>query len=190
MTWDYVAWRASFNTSDGAALCCGSSIHLRPLQLEDTDEILRWRNQPFVRSHFIYQQDFTRAGHLHWFGEQLLSGSAMQFLIVANADERHLGSIYLRDIDWMHQKAEFGIFLWSVEDAGHGIGTEAARLLLRYAFDSLHLHRVYLRVFADNARAIAAYQKAGFQMEGRLRESVCIDGQYRDLLLMAAVTER
>ena len=190
MTWDYLAWRASFDTSDGAKLCCGSSVHLQPLQLEDTDEILCWRNQPFVRSHFIYQQDFTRSGHLRWFGEQLLSGGAMQFLIVANADERHLGSTYLRESDWRHQKAEFGMLLGAAEEAGPGIGTEAAHLLLRYAFDGLHLHRVYLRVFADNARAIAAYQKAGFQMEGRLRESVCIDGQYRDLLLMAAVAER
>ena len=43
----------------------------------------------------------------------------MQFLIVANADERHLGSTYLRDIDWRHQKAEFGIFLGAAEEAGH-----------------------------------------------------------------------
>lgn len=183
MTWDYLSWRASCMQADA---CRSKHIHFRPLALEDTDEIIAWRNSAFVRQHFIYQQPFTRDGHLRWFAEQLLSGRAVQFLVCANDDGRHLGSVYLRDIDRTHGKAELGIFLGETA-CGHSINTEAVRLLVRYAFEELHLHRVYLRVFADNARAIAAYQKAGFAVEGRLRDSVGMDGTYRDLLLMSVL---
>ena len=60
----------------------------------------------------------------------------------------------------------------------------AARLMIRYAFREMGLHRLFLRVFADNARAIRSYEKAGFEREAYLREDVCIEGQYRDMVLM------
>ena len=49
------------------------------------------------------------------------------------------------------------------------------------------LHRLFLRVFADNAQAIASYEKAGFVREAYLKEDVCIDGQFRDIVLMAVL---
>lgn len=101
MTWDYLSWRASCMQADA---CRSKHIHFRPLALEDTDEIIAWRNSAFVRQHFIYQQPFTRDGHLRWFAEQLLSGRAVQFLVCANDDGRHLGSVYLRDIDRTHAR--------------------------------------------------------------------------------------
>ena len=215
--WDYLAWLREFGIiSRGGAsslpqtnvickevdkkskneygighakiLCCGEWIHLRPLLLEDTDMIIRWRNSDFVRNCFIYQQDFTHAGHLRWFGEQIFTGKVIQFIVVENGTEKPLGSVYLRDIDREHSKAELGIFLSSVNVCGKGIGTESVRLLVRYAFHGVGLHRVYLRVFADNGRAIAAYQRAGFQIEARLRDSVCIQGEYRDILLMSVLS--
>lgn len=184
MEWDYLSWLEDFRTN-GQGLCRGEHIYLRELRLEDTDEIIRWRNSAFVREHFIYQEDFTRASHIRWFASQLLTGRAVQFLVLANEDKRHLGSVYLRDIDHVHRRAELGIFLGEPSACGHGIGTEAVRLLVRYGFDGLRLHRIFLRVFPENERAVAAYRKAGFRVEGRLHDGVCIDGRYRDMFLMS-----
>jgi RimJ/RimL family protein N-acetyltransferase len=49
----------------------------------------------------------------------------------------------------------------------------------------MNLHRVFLRVHADNARGIRCYEKVGFQREGTLRESVFRAGAYRDMVLMS-----
>ena len=49
------------------------------------------------------------------------------------------------------------------------------------------LHRVYLRALSENLQAIRSYEKAGFVREGLLRDDVCIDGVYRDIVWMAAV---
>jgi RimJ/RimL family protein N-acetyltransferase len=58
------------------------------------------------------------------------------------------------------------------------------RTLLGHAFDTLNLHRVYLRVFEPNARAIKVYRGIGFQDEGRLREDRFAQGRYVDTLVM------
>lgn len=98
-----------------------------------------------------------------------------------------LGSVYIRDIDRTHHKAEYGIFIGEPDARGRGIGTAAAKLMLRYCFEEEKLHRVYLRAFADNLQAVRSYEKAGFVREGLLREDVCIDGEYRDIIWMAAL---
>jgi RimJ/RimL family protein N-acetyltransferase len=51
----------------------------------------------------------------------------------------------------------------------------------------LNLHRVSLNVLAHNERAIVSYLHAGFVIEGTLREAAFIDGQWRDVVAMAAL---
>lgn len=65
-----------------------------------------------------------------------------------------------------------------------GFGTEATRLMLDFAFGSLGVHRVALNVLSFNQRAIRAYEKCGFVVEGRSREAAWIDGQWHDDLAM------
>ncbi|MFE6738492.1 GNAT family N-acetyltransferase [Streptomyces tubercidicus] len=68
-----------------------------------------------------------------------------------------------------------------------GIGSEATRLLLDYAFERVRLHRVQLEVFDYNPRARRAYEKCGFEVEGRMREALYWDGARHDVLVMAAL---
>ena len=93
----------------------------------------------------------------------------------------------LRSIDSEHRNAELQIRIGERAAWGRGYGTDAVRLLVRHAFDDLDLHRVHLHVFATNDRAVRAYEKAGFQPEGRLRDGALIDGGYVDVLVMATL---
>jgi RimJ/RimL family protein N-acetyltransferase len=67
---------------------------------------------------------------------------------------------------------------------GRGLGTEATQLMLQHAFERLGLHRVGLAVFSYNTRAIRAYEKAGFRVEGRLREAIQRQGEFFDEVQM------
>lgn len=164
-------------------------IYLRPMTEMDTDLIVAWRNQPNVKKFFIYQADFTKEGHLYWLHKVVEKGNACQMMICDRKTKKELGSVYIRDIDRMHRKGEYGIFIGDESARGRGIGTEAARLMIQYGFEELGLHRIYLRVLAGNERAIRSYEKAGFKKEGCLHHDVCINGEYVDIVWMAIVNE-
>ena len=164
-----------------------AGIYLRLMTHDDTDRIVAWRNSETVRKNFIYQEPFTREGHESWIKNMVETGKVVQMVICETADDKPLGSVYIRDIDRQHNKAEYGIFIGEESARGRGVGTAAARLMLEYCFREEKLHRVYLRAFASNAGAIRSYEKAGFTREGFLRDDVCIDGEYRDIVWMAAI---
>lgn len=164
-----------------------TGIYLRLMTELDTDSIIAWRNREDVRKNFIYREPFTREGHGHWVKTMIDTGRAVQMIICNLASEQPLGSVYIRDIDREHNKAEYGIFIGVPEARGRGIGTAAAKLMLRYCFGEVGLHRVYLRALADNRQAVRSYEKAGFVQEGYLRDDVYIGGEYYDIIWMAAV---
>jgi RimJ/RimL family protein N-acetyltransferase len=68
-----------------------------------------------------------------------------------------------------------------------GHGTDAVHTLCRFGFEHMNLHRISLEVNADNAKAIRAYEKAGFRIEGRLREAAFVHGSRVDLLVMGVL---
>jgi len=166
-----------------------AGIYLRLMTYDDTDLIVKWRNSDAVRKNFIYQALFTRESHENWIRTKVETGDVVQTIICDIVTDTPLGSVYIRDIDRHHNKAEYGIFIGEDEARGRGVGASAAKLMLRYCFEEMGLHRVYLRVFAENKQAIGSYEKAGFVKEGLLRDDVCIDGVYRDIVWMAAIAK-
>lgn len=161
-----------------------AGIYLRLMTYDDTENIVAWRNSDAVRKNFIYQALFTKESHENWIRTKVETGQVVQMIICEKDTDRPVGSVYIRDIDRQHKKAEYGIFIGASEARGRGYGTAAARLMIRYCFEELELHRLFLRVYADNEQAIRSYEKAGFEREAYLRDDVCIDGRYRDIVLM------
>lgn len=105
------------------------------------------------------------------------------FLIIE--DEKWLGEIVLNEIDWKARNAGFRIALFNESLTNKGIGTQAIQMLLEFAFHILHLHRIELEVFDYNPRAKRVYEKCGFQVEGIKRESLCLKGEYHDVIMMS-----
>ena len=164
-------------------------IYLRLMTYDDTPNIIKWRNSDSVRKNFIYQGVFTVESHENWICTMIETGKVVQMIIVETVTDRPVGSVYVRDIDNTHRKAEYGIFIGEECARGKGYGTAAAMLMVRYCFEDLKLHKLMLRVYADNPQAIRSYEKAGFEKEAYLKDEVCIDGEYRDIVLMAVLKE-
>ena len=135
----------------------------------------------------------VEAGFAEMFHQDLTN--VRRFLIAAKVwpdgrlvDEpggRYIGGIRFHGISPTdrHARLALGIFdrrFWSL-----GYGTEAIRLMLRYGFEEMGLHRVDLFVLEYKTRAIRAYEKCGFRREGILRDNAFIDGVWYDDILMA-----
>ncbi len=106
------------------------------------------------------------------------------FIIRRLEDDRLIGETGLESPMWSNGDAYVGIGLGEQDCWGKGYGTDAMRLILKYAFTELNLFRVSLNVFEYNPRAIRSYEKAGFKHEGRIREFLHKDGKYYDLIYM------
>ena len=111
------------------------------------------------------------------------------FAIRTLADDRLIGLIGLYVISWPHRDASLGIQIGERTDWGKGYGTDALRVLLRYAFDELNLHRISLSMLEGNERAMRSYEKCGFRYEGRERQAWAYDGRRWDEIYMGLLYE-
>ena len=105
-----------------------------------------------------------------------------------DVDGAVVGGIALWGIDLHSRRAHLGISL-APDARGQGYGTDAVRVLLRYAFSVRGLHRVQLEALADNAIALACYRRAGFVEEGRMREDAWLDGRWVDNVVMGVLAQ-
>ena len=111
------------------------------------------------------------------------------FMIRALADDKLIGFIGIGGIRWTNGDGFVGIGIGEREYWGKGYGTDAMRVLLHFAFTELNLHRVSLGVFEYNPRAIKAYEKAGFKIEGRVRGVLNRDGKRYDSFEMGILRD-
>ena len=166
-----------------------SGIYLRMMTYEDTEHIIAWRDSENVRRNFIYQAVFTKESHEKWIQTMIETGKVVQMIICEIDTDRPVGSVYIRDIEEMHKKAEYGIFIGEDDARGKGYGTAAAKLMIQYCFEELKLHRLFLRVYAENKQAIRSYEKAGFIQEAYLHDDVYVNDRFRDIVLMGIVNK-
>jgi RimJ/RimL family protein N-acetyltransferase len=111
------------------------------------------------------------------------------FAIRPLGERRIIGSTGLYGIRWTHGEAWAGISIGERAYWGRGYGTDAMRLLLRYAFTELNLVRISLNVLSDNPRAIRSYQKAGFVIEGKARNAARYNQHGRDETYMGILRD-
>jgi RimJ/RimL family protein N-acetyltransferase len=164
----------------------GSQVYLRPLERSDLNErYLGWMNDPEVTKYLesgtfpstILDLEAFYAG---------VTGSKQQviFAIVDTISDQHIGNIKLGPIHWIHRSATLGILIGDKTCWGRGIGSEATRLAVEYGFERLNLRRIDLGVFADHESAVRCYEQVGFKAEGRMREALFREGEYRDRIWM------
>jgi RimJ/RimL family protein N-acetyltransferase len=121
----------------------------------------------------------------NWFAE--LATDPNRWVI--EAEGTCVGQARLHSLDQHNRRARFAIGLFAPELLGRGLGTEATRLVLRHAFETLRLHRVDLRVLQSNGRAIRCYEKCGFVREGLERDSVLVDGAWDSDVIMSILED-
>lgn len=170
----------------------GNKTRLRRIERTDIPTFVRWFNDPEVRQFLMLNRPLSLAQEEEWYEHQLKDKNSEVFAIeIAHGDEivTHIGNIGLHNIDWVNRCAELGIVIGEKAYWSQGYGSDAIRVLLRFGFHSLNLHRIFLRVHSDNARGIRAYEKCGFQHEGRGREAIFKNGRYYDELRMSILAD-
>ncbi|MFI1159509.1 GNAT family N-acetyltransferase [Streptomyces sioyaensis] len=167
----------------------GDGIRLVPLSARHADAFHAACLDPESRRLTGTHHDFTLKEIQDWCAGCPDRADRLDLAIEDRESGAFLGELALSQID---KDNAYGVFRIALVPSAtdRGIGSEATRLLLDHAFDRVGLHRVQLEVFDFNPRARRAYEKCGFEVEGRLREALRWDGEWHDVLVMAALRTR
>jgi RimJ/RimL family protein N-acetyltransferase len=165
----------------------GDNIRLRAIERTDLERYVEWFNDPEVTQHLMRHLPLSLAAEEQWFENMQKQEEESRPLAIEAKDGDqwvHIGGAGIHDIDWQARRGELGISIGDKRYWNKGFGTDSVRALLRHGFECLNLHRIFLRVFEDNERAIAVYERLGFKEEGRLREHSYRGGSYLDTIIM------
>ncbi|GAA4418051.1 spermidine N1-acetyltransferase [Actinokineospora soli] len=159
-------------------------VALRPLEREDLGFVHRLYNDRNVMSYW-FEEPFDSLTELRDLYDHHVHDTRERRFVIEHGVEA-VGVVELVEIDHIHRNAEFQIIV-SPDHQGRGHATAATDLALDYAFAVLNLHKVYLIVDVENRGAIRIYERAGFRVEGELREEFFANGRYRDALRMSVL---
>lgn len=166
----------------------GQLVALRRPRADDLPAVVRWYRDPEIARLTRYQtRPMSQADIERFFQVRMLSMDALAYSIVELPSWRQIGFTTFSSLDPDNGSVLFHITIGERDAWGRGLGTETTSLMLAHAFERLALHRVGLTVFSYNLRAIRAYEKAGFRVEGRLRDAIMRDGRYFDEVQMGVL---
>jgi len=164
----------------------GRTVVLRPHTARNLPAFKRWYGDPEVARLTRYQEGPMRADEVERFFEARVAGvGSLALAIHVAGSDRLIGTCAFSQLDGDNGSALFHITIGEPDCWGRGFGSEATALMLEHAFGILGLHRVSLAVFEYNERAIRAYRRVGFTVEGRSREAIWRGGRFWDEIQMS-----
>ena len=159
---------------------------LRPINEQDLQLVLDWRNHPDVRSMMYSQHRISLAEHLSWWVAQQ-----------SRSDRRHLifehegtakGVVSFSSIDTENRRAEWAFYAGL--PAIKGTGRMMEKAALAYAFTTLGLNKLSCEVLHKNRRVIDLHLSFGFRIEGVFRDHVFINGTFCTTVRLAILARR
>lgn len=162
-------------------------MRLRAVEREDLKSFHVWLNDPEVTRGLALYLPLSMADEESWFNfisQRNPNERPFSIEIKKGKNWKLIGNCGFHALETQNRCGEVGIVIGDKSEWNKGYGAEAMRLMQKHGFETLNLHRVFLRVYSDNIRAVRSYEKVGFVLEGRLREANYKNGKYEDVLLM------
>jgi ribosomal-protein-alanine N-acetyltransferase len=180
-------------TSDwrtGLPVLCGKQVMLRELRQSDAASLFAMLTTEEV-SRFISPPPTTVAGFekfIAWTLRMREVGSYACFAVTLRGSDAAIGIFQLRELEPGFGTAEWGFAIGSPY-WGSGAFTDGAELVIRFAFETIGVHRLEARASVRNGRGNGALRKIGAVQEGVLRRSFLRHGEYHDQVLWSILDE-
>ena len=177
----------------------GEKVYLRPLEPSDLNEAyLSWVNDAEVTKYMETGTFPTSLPQLQKYYNDAQDNSNMVHLAIMRTvteavgltHEEHIGNISLNQINWVNRIACLGIMIGNKRYWGKGYGADTCKILIKYAFDRLNMHKVWLGVYEEHSHAVKSYLVAGFKVEAVLKKEIYRDGEYHNKVIMSVFSEK
>lgn len=164
----------------------GNRVYLSFIKESDLEKILIWKNNKLLND--LIGNSYTPVSEfeiIDWYKKNQIDKNQVLFGIYDKDSKEILGIIRLMFINWVNRNSELGIYIGDCDRKNNGLGRESLEILLNYAFFTLNLFKVYLKVTSDNKQAIKTYKNLGFDIEGTMKKHFWIDGDFKDVDIMS-----
>ena len=160
----------------------GKNIYLRKLKINDVSiEYLSWMNNKNITKYMDSgSSKYTKKILEEYIKSSNKSKNNSLFGIFVNATKKHIGNIKLDKINYLHKRAHIGIMIGDINEWNKGYGTESIKLLSKYAFKKLKLHKLKAGVMINNKPSIKLFKNSGFKIEAKLIEDCFYKNKFVD----------
>ncbi len=169
-----------------------NGLQLRLLEIDDAEELHALIEAN--REHLARRVPWARAQtfddtvmFLDRVRQQTQANDGFQLAVIRN--DRIVGVVGFRGVDWDNRSTTIGYWLASVEQ-GRGTMTEAVRALIEHAFSTWRLNRIEIHAASDNLRSLAIPRRLGFIYEGTLRQAERLGDHFVDLAVYSLLVEQ
>ena len=170
----------------------GDTIYLRALEPDDLEFIFRLENNEAIWEVSNTQTPYSRfliRQYLENAHQDIYEAKQLRMAICKNGSFNAVGLIDLFDFDPVNQRAGVGIIIQDTVERHKGVGTEALRLLISYAFTKLQLHQLYANIDTGNVASISLFTNFGFELVGVKKEWMRKNNRYHDEALYQLVQQ-
>ena len=168
-----------------------TDIYLRPIEENDTDLIVHWRNSEYGRNHSLSKKLITPESHRHHYKENVQTGRYRQFIVIRRDDTAGvafypIATVYLKDVDMENQRCELCVFTNCDNEWVEECQIEGIKQLIKKAFEEYGMHKVYSYVFCKFPEEVKRLEQVGLRIEAKLEnEAKEMDGNYTDIYRMS-----
>ncbi|MFI3307395.1 MAG: GNAT family protein [Mycoplasmatota bacterium] len=167
----------------------GKNIYLSPMCNEDYKIFTKWVNDETLASGVgNFAKTITEDGERTWLDAMCKSGSHTYSIIRIN-DNALLGNYSLEIRNNVANRYHVGGLIGEINERNKGYGTEALKLITKYAFDVLNAQSVFSGIYSFNQASLKSAIKAGYKIAGKYRNAYYYNGTYHDEFLIEITRE-
>ena len=162
----------------------GKYVALRAIEKEDLSQLMVWRNEPALRKFFRETDEINSVNQEKWFNSINAKDSKHKMFAIVKLDSNELmGACGLCYIDWVNRSADFSIYLGYdniyIDDI---YAIEAAKLMKRYGFEILNLHRLWAEIYSIDEAKKRFFDILNFKLDGEFRETYWYENRWHNSL--------
>ena len=164
-------------------------LYLSPINVDDYQTYTKWINdETLARGISNFKFNITELGEKEWI-ENVCKKGEHHYSIIRKEGDALLGTYGLELKDEVSRRYHFGGFIGEVKERGKGYGTEALKLLTKYAFEILNAETLFSGIYSFNEASLKSAEKAGYRVAGRFRNAYFYGGKYYDEICVEITRE-
>ena len=165
-----------------------SRLKLIKLEERHLEKLRWWRMQPNVTEYLFTDPIISAEEQREWYRDIVARGDSFHWVL--SFASKDIGYATLCDVDHINQRGVLNMFIGEIEYRGIGLGNEIVKLVTKYAFRKLHLHKLCAFVFAENYPAVASYVKNDWKIEGLLTDYIFKGTRFYDVYALSTISKR